>query len=171
MKAINRIEMKDFSVEIREIEFQDNERIAKILRETLLEHGAAKPGTAYFDESTDHLFEHFQKPNCGYFVATVNEEVVGGVGIYPTEGLPSGICELVKMYIDKEFRGFGIGKLLLTEAVNFAKSINYSAIYLESMPELDKAVSIYTHMGFKSLIAPLGNTGHFSCPIWMLMEI
>jgi putative acetyltransferase len=75
------------------------------------------------------------------------------------------------MYIHKEFRGFGIGKLLLTEAVNFAKSINYSAIYLESMPELDKAVSIYTHMGFKSLNAPLGNTGHFSCPIWMLMEI
>ena len=171
MKATNKIDLKNFSVEIRPIEIQDNSRIAKILRETLLEHGAAKQGTAYFDKSTDHLFEHFQKPNCAYFVAAINKNIVGGVGIYPTDGLPSGICELVKMYIDKDFRGFGIGKLLLTQAVNYAKSKYYSAIYLESMPELDKAVSIYNHMGFKSLSAPLGNTGHFSCPIWMLMEI
>lgn len=171
MKATNKFELKDFSVEIREIEIQDNGRIAQILRETLIEHGAAKPGTAYFDKSTDHLFEHFQNPNCAYFVAAVDENIVGGVGIYPTDGLPSGVCELVKMYIDKDFRGFGIGKLLLTEAVKYAKSLQYSAIYLESMPELDKAVSIYNHMGFKSLDSPLGNTGHFSCPIWMLMEI
>ncbi len=171
MKVTNKIDLKNFSVEIRPIEIQDNNRIAKILRETLLEHGAAKQGTAYFDKSTDHLFEHFQKPNCAYFVAAINKNIVGGVGIYPTDGLPSGICELVKMYIDKDFRGFGIGKLLLTQAVKYAKSKYYSAIYLESMPELDKAVSIYNHMGFKSLSAPLGNTGHFSCPIWMLMEI
>ena len=171
MKATNKIDLKNFSVEIRPIEIQDNSRIAKILRETLLEYGAAKQGTAYFDKSTDHLFEHFQKPNCAYFVAAINKNIVGGVGIYPTDGLPSGICELVKMYIDKDFRGFGIGKLLLTQAVKYAKSKYYSAIYLESMPELDKAVSIYNHMGFKSLSEPLGNTGHFSCPIWMLMEI
>ena len=171
MKATNKIDLKNFSVEIRPIEIQDNSIIAKILRDTLLEHGAAKQGTAYFDKSTDHLFEHFQKPNCAYFVAAINKNIVGGVGIYPTDGLPSGICELVKMYIDKDFRGFGIGKLLLTQAVKYAKSKYYSAIYLESMPELDKAVSIYNHMGFKSLSAPLGNTGHFSCPIWMLMEI
>ena len=63
MKATNKFELKDFSVEIREIEIQDNGRIAKILRETLMEHSAAKPGTAYFDKSTDHLFEHFQNLN------------------------------------------------------------------------------------------------------------
>ncbi len=171
MKATNKIDLKDFSVEIRAIEIQDNSKIAKILRETLLEHGAAKAGTAYYDKSTDQLFEHFQNLNCAYFIAAVDENVVGGVGIYPTNGLPVGVCELVKMYIDKDFRGFGIGKLLLTEAIKYAKSMQYSAIYLESMPELDKAVSIYNHMGFKSLNAPLGNTGHFSCPIWMLMEI
>lgn len=171
MKAINNAGQNHFLAEIRTIEPKDNATIAKILRNTLMEHGAAKPGTAYFDESTDKLFEYFQKPNCAYFVATVENHVVGGVGIYPTDGLPSGICELVKMYIDKDFRGFGIGKSLLSKAVSFAKSNNYEAIYLESMPELDKAVSIYNHMGFKSLNAPLGNTGHFSCPIWMLLEI
>lgn len=171
MKATSNHSKSTFVPKIRAIEIHDNAAIAKILRDSLSEHGAAKPGTAYFDESTDYLFEFFQKPNCAYFVAQVDDIVVGGVGIYPTDNLPSGVCELVKMYIAKDFRGFGIGKALMAVALKFAKSMDYSAIYLESMPELDKAVSIYNHMGFKNLDAPLGSTGHFSCPIWMLKEI
>lgn len=171
MKATNNSDLNQMFVKIRLIESKDNFSIAKILRDTLLEHGAAKPGTAYFDESTDNLHDYFKKPKCAYFVALVEDKVVGGVGIYPTDGLPTGVCELVKMYIDKNYRGFGIGKSLLSQAVEFAKSMNYQEIYLESMPELEKAVSIYKHMGFISLDKPLGNTGHFSCPIWMIMKI
>jgi putative acetyltransferase len=158
-------------LKIREIEEQDNPFIAKILRDSLLEHHAAKPGTAYFDQSTDSLYQFFQKEKACYFVAEIAGEIVGGVGIYPTEGLPANMCELVKMYIDSTYRGLGIGKKLIEHATAFAKSNNYTQIYLESMPELEKAVSIYAHLGFELLDHPLGNTGHFSCPIWMLKAI
>jgi putative acetyltransferase len=40
---------------IRKIIPEDNAAVAKIIRDSLLEFGAAKPGTEYIDQSTDHL--------------------------------------------------------------------------------------------------------------------
>ena len=54
----------------------------------LTEFNANKPGTVYFDATTDNLFELFQKEKSVYYVAEINGKVVGGCGIYPTEGLP-----------------------------------------------------------------------------------
>lgn len=159
------------TITIRPIQTKDDARIATILRNALLEHQAAKPGTAYYDANTDALTAFFDRPNAAYFVAEIESRVVGGVGIYPTEGLPEGICELVKMYIDPAFRGKGIGQQLIAHASEFAEESGYKHIYLESMPELQKAVSIYEHLGFQHLNQPLGNTGHYSCPIWMLKQI
>lgn len=159
------------TITIRPIQSKDDRRMAQILRDALVEHDAAKPGTAYFDSSTDALTAFFEVSNAGYFVAEINDVIVGGVGIYPTEGLPSGVCELVKMYIDAAYRGKGIGQQLIAHATAFAQHVGYSEIYLESMPELQKAVSIYEHLGFMHLDKPLGNTGHFSCPIWMIKSI
>jgi putative acetyltransferase len=38
------------------------------------------------------------------------------------------------------------------------------------MPELTKALGIYEKFGFKYLNGPMGNTGHFGCDKWMLLE-
>ena len=85
---------------IRDIKKEDNTFIAKIIRTSLEEFGANKPGTVYFDETTDHLFEVFNSSsNAHYFIAEINGNIVGGGGIFPTDNLPSDTCELVKMYL------------------------------------------------------------------------
>lgn len=84
------------NITIRPIQPSDNPDLALIVRNTLVEFGAANPGTVYFDSTTDSLFELFQVPNAAYFVAEANGKILGGGGIYPTEGLPEGTCELVK---------------------------------------------------------------------------
>jgi len=54
---------------IREIEHSDNSAIATIIRQSLEEFGANKPGTVYFDKTTDNLFELFQStPKSKYFI-------------------------------------------------------------------------------------------------------
>jgi putative acetyltransferase len=73
---------------IRLIEEKDNATLAKLIRSTLKEFGANHPGTVYYDKSTDHLFDLFKTPRSVYFVAELNNEIVGGGGIFPTEGLP-----------------------------------------------------------------------------------
>jgi len=55
--------------------------------------------------------------------------------------------------------------------MSWAKENGYTQVYLESMPELAKAVSIYEKVGFKALDHPLGNSGHDGCDIWMLKTL
>lgn len=159
------------SIEIRTIEQPDNPALAIIIRQTLAEFGANHPGTVYYDSSTDALFELFQTSGSSYFVATQNGQLLGGAGIFPSDGLPAGTCELVKMYLLPEARGLGLGKLLIDKALAYAKQAGYQQVYLETMPELSKAVSVYEKFGFRYLDGPLGNTGHFGCDIWMLRSL
>lgn len=158
-------------MQIRPIEPRDNEALAKVIRTALAEFGANKPGTVYFDPTTDALYELFRTPGSFYYVATIDEVIVGGCGIFPTENLPQGTCELVKLYLAKEARGTGLGKQLMEISLSWAKENGYTQVYLESMPELAKAVSIYEKVGFKALDHPLGNSGHDGCDIWMLKEL
>ena len=158
-------------ITIRNIAIQDNEAIAKVIRTALTEFGANKPGTVYYDPTTDHLFELFQTPGAIYFIAEIAGKLVGGAGIYPTAGLPEKTCELVKLYLHKDARGIGLGKQLLLKAMQWAKENGYEQVYLESMPELSKAVSIYEKVGFKKIHHALGNSGHDGCDIWMIKKL
>lgn len=158
-------------IQIRPIAPNDNVALAKVIRDTLTEFGANKPGTVYFDPTTDALYELFRTPGAVYFVATIDNSLVGGCGIYPTENLPNGTCELVKLYLKTEARGTGLGKQLLEISMQWAKDNGYTQVYLESMPELDKAVSIYEKLGFKRIQQPLGNSGHCGCDIWMTKQL
>ena len=155
-------------VVIRQIKEEDNPVIASVIRASLAEFGANKPGTVFFDETTDHLYELFQQPGTLYLIAEVEDSILGGAGIYPSPGLPDRTCELVKMYLRTQARGKGLGKLLIDKCLQFAKSFGYDQVYIETMPELKKAVSVYEKFGFEYLNGPLGNTGHFGCDIWML---
>ena len=75
-------------IQIRNIEPSDNVAIAAVIRAALTEFGANKPGTVFFDPTTDHLFELFKAPGSVYYVAEQNGNIMGGCGIFPTEALP-----------------------------------------------------------------------------------
>lgn len=159
------------AIQIRAIVPEDNRALAQVIRTALAEFGANKPGTVYFDPTTDALFELFRTPGSVYFVAIQANQVIGGCGIFPTENLPENTCELVKLYIGKSARGQGLGKLLLEKSMDWAKQNGYHHIYLESMPELAKAVSIYEKCGFTKLTHALGDSGHDGCDIWMIKTL
>ena len=52
-----------------------------------------------------------------------------------------------------------------------ARKIGYRQLYLESLPELSKAISLYEKADFKFIPGPMGNSGHFGCNIWMLKDL
>lgn len=149
----------------------DNVHLARIIRATLREHGADKPGTVYYDDSTDHLFELFQKELAFYYVVEEDAKILGGCGIYPTKGLPDGRLELVKMYLDRSARGRRIAPLLLNLCIEKAISFGSKELYIETMEELSKAISLYESFGFKYLNSPSGDSCHTDCNIWMLKKI
>jgi len=158
-------------INIRPISIADNPLIATIIRSCLTEFGANKPGTVYYDKTTDQLFELFQENGAGYFIAEQDGQVVGGGGIFPSPGLPAGTCELVKMYLLPLARGTGIGATLMNRCLGKAKEMGFVNMYIETLPELKKAISVYEKFGFIYLDNPLGNTGHFGCSVWMLKSL
>lgn len=158
-------------INIRPICKEDNPLIATIIRSCLTEFGANKPGTVYYDKTTDHLFELFQQEGTAYFIAEQEGHVVGGGGIFPSPGLPDNTCELVKMYLLPEARGAGIGAALMITCMGRAKQMGFTSMYIETLPELKKAISVYEKFGFSYLDKPLGNTGHFGCSVWMLKSL
>ena len=156
---------------IRPIQPTDNEPLATLIRQVFREFKIDKPGTVYTDPTTDALYQLFQKPASAYFVAEEDGVLVGGCGVYPTDGLPEGCAELVKFYLAAEARGKGIGHKLMQQSIKAAGELGYKQLYLESFPELARAVSMYEKAGFVPLPHALGNSGHYACTIWMLKEL
>jgi putative acetyltransferase len=158
-------------MDIRRIEKKDNLALAKMIRKVFEEHDAPKKGTVYSDPITDNLYELFQTPGSILWVAEINNEIIGCCGVFPTNGLPVNCAELVKFYLSQDVRGKGIGKKLMQKSIQSAKDFKYTQLYLESLPQFSKAVSIYEKQGFEKLNQPLGNSGHITCNIWMLKEL
>lgn len=156
------------TIVIREIEQKDNPKIAKAIRSVLIEMGVPKVGTAYEDVSLDCMAETYRHPKTRYFVLAQDEAILGGAGIAPLDNYEDNVCELQKMYFMPEARGKGLGTKMMTACLEFAKNAGFESCYLETMPYMDDARKLYKKVGFEFLEKPLGNTGHYSCTVWML---
>lgn len=156
---------------IRTIQANDNAAVATMIRGVFHDYHAKQEGTVYSDPTTDSLFELFQKPNSIFYLVEIDGEILGSCGIFPTQGLPDGCVELVKFYVSSKIRGTGYGRQLFQKCEAWAIENGYNQLYIESLDDFSAAVKLYEKIGFQRLTAPLGNTGHFGCPIWMLKGI
>ena len=156
---------------IREIIAEDNPKIAKAIRSVLIEYGVPKVGTAYADTILDTLFEAYDTENTSYFVVEKDGEIFGGAGIKKLDNYEGNICELQKMYFMPEVRGIGLGSKMMNICLQKATSFGFEKCYLETLPYMEEARKLYRKAGFKDLDARLGDTGHYSCNLWMLKDL
>jgi len=156
---------------VREIQIEDNEQIAKVIREVFIADGYPKIGTAFADTQLDYMCEAYQNPKTVYYVVEENGKILGGAGIQQLENSKENICELQKMYFLQEARGRGIGMEIIQKCLAKATEFGYEKCYLETLPEMLNAQKLYKKVGFEYLTKPLGGTGHTSCPLWMIKEL
>lgn len=159
------------SVEIRLIQPNDNKIIASIIKSVLTELNYNLKGTAFYDKETDNMFEAYQSKRSVYYVAILNNEIIGGCGINQLNNENSTICELQKMYLLPSTRGKGIGQQLISKCIDFAKKTNYKICYLETFPKMLAAIHLYEKNGFYHLKNALGDTCHYACNIWMQKDL
>jgi len=156
---------------IREIQPEDNPKIAQAIRAILIEFGVPKVGTAYADKILDTLFEAYQFENAIYYVIEKNGKIYGGAGIKQLDNFEGNVCELQKMYFLPEARGCGLGSKMMEICLQKAKEYRFEQCYLETLPYMEDARKLYRKVGFKDLDAPMGDTGHYSCNLWMLKDL
>ncbi len=58
-------------------------------------------------------------------------------------------AQLRWLLLHPDVRGTGLGKKLVNEVIRFAKSKNFSSIFLWTVGELEAAKTLYTAMGFQ----------------------
>ena len=163
--------MSKKSTIIREIEKRDDVEVARVIREVLIEMGVPKVGTAYADKSLDAMTQTYAVERAAYFVVDHEGEIFGGAGIAPLDNYEGNVCELQKMYFLPKARGKGLGSLMMDKCLAKAKAFGFESCYLETLPYMTDAAKLYAKSGFENLDGPLGNTGHYSCNVWMIKSL
>lgn len=162
---------KQTAFQIRPMEKRDNPKVARLIREVMIEFQAVGEGYSIMDTEIDHMFEAYQNDQSALFVITQQEEAILGCGgIAPLPGEPT-ICELKKMYFFPELRGLGFGKKMVSICLDAAKKIGYQKCYLETIDRMWQANLLYQKMGFTKLSCTLGNTGHSACEAYYSMDL
>lgn len=156
---------------IRDIQRNDNPEIAAVIREVFVNDNFPKTGTAFADPQLDYMFEAYNQPKAAYFVVEDNGKLIGGAGVSQLENSDENICELQKMYFLPEARGKGIGMQMILKCLEKATVFGYKKCYLETLPEMLAAQKLYSAVGFEYLCEPMGNTGHTTCPVWMIKDL
>lgn len=80
---------------------------------------------------------------------------VGCVGLRPIS--PHGCCEMKRLFVLPEGRGFGLGKLLVASVLREAARIGFREMRLDTLPSMPEAISLYRRAGFQP-IAPYYDT-------------
>ncbi|MBY0450062.1 MAG: GNAT family N-acetyltransferase [Cyanobacteria bacterium] len=162
-------------IQLSPVQAEDNPALAKLIIETLLEFGCSGPGYACNDPETQQMFETYantgSQQKSRYWVLKQAETLLGGGGYAPLKGGGSDTCELQKLYFSPRLRGLGWGKKLMAHILEQAAQDGYRQMYLETIPEMTQAISLYERMGFTYIANALGDTGHHRCDVFMVKQL
>lgn len=156
---------------IRKITVRDNESVARIIRTVMPEFGASGKGFAIHDSEVDDMFAAYNNKRAAYFICEDSGKILGGGGIGPLVGGPDNVCELKKMYFLPEGRGTGLGQQLLSQCLESARKMGYTQCYLETFQTMQRAMKLYEKNQFRKIDGPMGNTGHFACDTFYLLNL
>ncbi len=105
----------------------------------------------------DHTFEDYvaaplyefassTSPRARLWMAELDGRMVGCIAIV---SLSADTAQLRWFLIDPDFRGMGLGKRLLQEAVAFCRDHGYKSVILWTVSFLSAAAHLYQEIGFK----------------------
>jgi N-acetylglutamate synthase-like GNAT family acetyltransferase len=85
------------------------------------------------------------------FFALSNDEVVGTVSLLK---ISDEEYELAKMAVTENYKGSGIGKMLMEHCIDEAKKLEAKKLTLVSNTKLDAAIQVYKKYGFVEIPLP-----------------
>lgn len=98
-----------------------------------------------FEKEIEGFLGAYSPPQGVIFLAFLNEKVAGCVAMRP---LGKGVCEMKRLFVKPEFRGFSIGVYLAEAIITEARKMGYDSIRLDTLPDMKAAQSLYSRLGF-----------------------
>lgn len=107
------------------------------------EYGLGGTFEQYVLDSLVKYIEHRSEGEI--WVAEYNGQIVGSIGIVSTD---KSTAQLRWFLIEPEFRGKGLGRQLMTKAVDYCKQKKFSRVFLWTKQNLEVAHHLYSSFGF-----------------------
>lgn len=98
-----------------------------------------------FEAELKTLAIKYNKPEGALVLGYFNDIPVGCVGIRKWDGK---IAELKRLYVNPQYRGYGIGSKLLEHAIVLANQLKYQKIRLDTLETMNEAIRLYRSFGF-----------------------
>jgi len=106
---------------------------------------ASLPGIEHMRADAMRLPGPYVAPLGAIWLAESSETAIGCVALRP---LPGGIGEVKRMYVDRAWRGKGVGRALLETLISHARTLGYHHLRLGTITEMAAARSLYQSLGF-----------------------
>lgn len=102
-----------------------------------------------FDEEVAALPGKYALPEGRLFLALADKQLAGCIALRKLE---EGVCEMKRLFVKEDFRGMGLGKLLIEKLIAEARLSGYNKMRLDTYPpKMAKAVKIYQSYGFREV--------------------
>ena len=137
--------IKESRPSLRPANNKDCQDIARLVYGILKEYGL-KPDPACTDaDIKDIESSYFGRGGTFFVLEDEDGSIIGAYGLYP---IGKKTCELRKMYLHKAYRGKGLGKFLLEDALSKARHLGFERMILETASVLKEAIALYKSYGF-----------------------
>lgn len=110
-----------------------------------------------FDQELATLPGRYAPPGGVILLAMERCRAAGCVAMRPLSA--PGVCEMKRLYVRPQYRGLKLGSALAQAVIEKARQASYSAMRLDTLPVMDRAIALYERLGFKD-IAPYCHNPH-----------
>ena len=122
---------------------QKKAQVQKLVLGVLAEHGFEYDPKK--DSDLEDIEGYYQGKGSGVFYTGMMDGKI--VGTSAVRRIDDDRCEIKRIYVKKEYRGKGYGKMLFLYALEFGKE-NYHVVELKTDSSLDIAIGMYLKYGF-----------------------
>lgn len=78
-----------------------------------------------------------------------NINILFPVGMVSLKDLNNNICEMKRLFVLEDFRGFGLGKILMDNIIIIAKNLGYKKFRWDTLKKLNEAAKLYEKYNYK----------------------
>ncbi|ANZ61338.1 acetyltransferase [Secundilactobacillus paracollinoides] len=103
-----------------------------------------------FQEEIASLDTRYNGPKGALLIAEIDGQPAGVVAVHE---FSEGVAELKRLYVDPNFRQFGLGAELVERIIAIATDKGYQRIRLDTLPTMTGAQKIYRALGFHAIEA------------------